>query len=52
VAARAASAAAEMERQIGEFYSPILGLVEQYLVVDDVKKEILERSPGSPVAEP
>ncbi|MFL6237108.1 MAG: hypothetical protein ACJ76N_28520 [Thermoanaerobaculia bacterium] len=32
-----------MERQIGEFYSPILGLVEQYLVVGDVKKEILEK---------
>jgi hypothetical protein len=33
---------ARLERQIGEFYGPLLGLIEEYLVIEDVEKKIIE----------
>lgn len=34
---------ARLERQIGDFYGPILGLVEQYRIVKEVRGEILAK---------
>jgi hypothetical protein len=32
---------ARLERQIGEFYGPLLGLIEEYVVIDKVEAEII-----------
>jgi hypothetical protein len=33
---------ARLERQIGDFYGPLLGLIEEYLVIEHVEKKIIE----------
>jgi hypothetical protein len=33
---------ARFERQIGDFYGPLLGLIEEYVVIEDVEKKIIE----------
>lgn len=33
---------ARLERQIGEFYGPLAALIEEYVVVDDVEKKLIE----------
>jgi hypothetical protein len=41
-ARRIESTLARLERQIGEFYGPLLGLIEEYLVIENVEKKIIE----------
>jgi hypothetical protein len=35
---------ARLERQIGDFYGPLLGLIEEQVIVEDIENQIIEAS--------